>query len=299
MSQIEANVNGRVTPQEGLQRKIRWIEVALIGALTGYLYYGILGRLIGDWWTDPNFSHGFLIPVFSAFVIWQNRKQFAAFHPAPSWSGLVVIAGSLALLVVGVLGAELFLSRSSFVFLLAGLAIYFLGWRYSRALLFPWAFLFFMIPIPVIIFNQIAFPLQFLAARMASSMLTTIGVPVLRDGNIIQLPTMALEVAQACSGIRSLMSLGALSVIFGYFMETRIFARVLLALGSIPIAVAANAFRIMGTGLIGYYWDPEKAEGFFHEFSGWVIFVISIALLFLFHAIIRWVGPSHLQDRKA
>lgn len=245
-----------------------------------------------DWWIDPNFSHGFLIPLFSGLVVWQKRKQLGAVQPSPSWFGLVVIAGSLAMLVVGVLGAELFLSRTSFVFLLAGLVIYFYGWGYFRILLFPWAFLFFMIPIPAIIFNQIAFPLQFLAAKMASSLLSTVGVPVLRDGNIIQLPTMTLEVAEACSGIRSLMSLGALAVIFGYLVETRNLPRVILALSSIPIAVAANSMRIMGTGLLGNYWDPDKAQGFFHEFEGWVIFVSSLVMLFALQAVMRWISQG-------
>lgn len=207
----------------------------------------------------------------------------------PSWFGLAIVAGALGILIVGELGAEFFLSRASLVFLLAGLVVYLLGWSYFRAVLFPWAFLFFMIPIPAIIFNQVAFPLQFLAARFASFLLVLFGVPVLREGNIIQLPTTSLEVAQACSGIRSLMSLGALAVIYGYFLDTKNLRRVILALAAIPIAVAANGLRVMGTGLLGYYWDPEKAEGFFHTFSGWVIFIISIALLFAFHGLLRWI----------
>jgi len=290
MGQIEAKLVEPVSTTSVFRDKTIWIKAAILGILTGLLYYKILAGLAVDWWTDPNFSHGFLIPVFSAFVIWQNRKRLAAIESRPSWFGLVVILGSLAVLVVGVLGAEFFLMRSSFVFLLAGLVIYFLGWRHFRALLFPWAFLFFMIPIPVILFNQVAFPLQFLAAKFASSLLALVGVPVLRDGNIIKLPTMTLEVAQACSGIRSLMSLGALAVIFGYIVETRIFPRILLALSAIPIAVAANGFRIMGTGLLGYYWDPSKAEGFFHEFEGWVIFVISLLMLFILQAALHWIG---------
>ena len=269
-----------------------WVQAVILITLIAFLYYRILGRLAVDWWIDPNFSHGFLIPLFSGLVVWQKRKQLGAVQPSPSWFGLVVIAGSLAMLVVGVLGAELFLSRTSFVFLLAGLVIYFYGWGYFRILLFPWAFLFFMIPIPAIIFNQIAFPLQFLAAKMASSLLSTVGVPVLRDGNIIQLPTMTLEVAEACSGIRSLMSLGALAVIFGYLVETRNLPRVILALSSIPIAVAANSMRIMGTGLLGNYWDPDKAQGFFHEFEGWVIFVSSLVMLFALQAVMRWISQG-------
>jgi exosortase len=275
-----------------------WVKAIILGGLVAFLYYRILANLAMDWWTDPNFSHGFLIPFFSGFVVWQKRKRLGGVHPSPSWFGLVVIAGSLAMLVVGVLGAELFLSRSSFVFLLAGLVIYFYGWGHFRILLFPWAFLFFMIPIPAIIFNQIAFPLQFLAAKMASSLLSTIGVPVLRDGNIIQLPTMTLEVAEACSGIRSLMSLGALAVIFGYFVETRNLPRVILALSSIPIAVAANGMRIMGTGLLGNYWDPDKAQGFFHEFEGWVIFVSSLVMLFALQAVMRWISNRWVGKRK-
>jgi len=290
MNQVEAKSVELIEPRQKTRTLAFWFQVALLTILIGFLYYDILTRLVMDWWKDPNFSHGFLVPFFSAFVVWQSRRRLAALPAEPSWFGLVVAAGSLGILIVGVLGAEFFLSRSSLVFLLAGLVIYFLGWKPFRALLFPWAFLFLMIPIPAIIFNQIAFPLQFLAARLASSLLVLSGIPVLRDGNIIQLPTMTLEVAEACSGIRSLMSLGTLAVIYGYFLETRKLPRVLLALAAIPIAVAANALRIMGTGLLGYFWDPEKAEGFFHTFSGWVIFVVSLALLFSFQGTVRWVG---------
>jgi exosortase len=170
---------------------------------------------------------------------------------------------------------------------LAGLVVLFLGWSFFRAVLFPWAFLFLMIPIPAIIFNQITFPLQLLASKVASATLPWMGVPVLREGNVIILPAMALEVAEACSGIRSLMSLMTLAIIYGYLMEKRVSVRVLLALASIPIAVAANSFRIVGTGLLVQYWDPEKGQGFFHEFSGWLIFVISLLMLYLLHGVVR------------
>jgi exosortase len=290
MNRIEEKLPERTTLAEAMRNVDFWLRLALLAVLVGFIYYHILARLVMDWWTDPNFSHGFLVPIFSGFVVWRSRKRLADLPMQPSWFGLAVVAGALGILIVGVLGVEFFLSRSSLVFLIAGLVIYFLGWRHFRAMLFPWAFLFFMIPIPAIVFNQVAFPLQFLAARLASSLLDLFGVPVLRQGNIIQLPAMALEVAQACSGIRSLMSLGALAVIYGYFLETRYLPRVLLALAAIPIAVVANGLRVMGTGLLGYYWDPDKAEGFFHTFSGWVIFVISLVLLFSIHALLRWIG---------
>jgi exosortase len=259
-----------------------WKIVALIGLLT-WLYGSIASRLAVQWWDDPNFSHGFFVPLFSLFVVWQDREHLAALRPKPSWWGVPIIATALTVLVVGVLGAELFLSRISLIFLLAGLVILFQGWNWFRSVLFPWAFLFLMVPIPNIVFNQITFPLQLLASKVAATTLPWAGVPVLREGNVINLPAMPLEVAQACSGIRSLLSLATLAIIYGYLMETRIWIRVTLALASIPIAVAANSFRIFGTGLLVQYWDPDKAEGFFHTFSGWLIFVVSLLMLFLLH----------------
>jgi exosortase len=259
-------------------------------ALLAWIYHGILWRLVEQWWGDPDFSHGFFVPLFCGFVVWQNRKRLAEIVYVPSWSGLVVIAGSLITLIVGVLGAELFLSRSSLILLLAGLIVLFLGWTSFRAVHFPWACLFLMVPIPKIIYNQITLPLQFLASRLAGGMLGLSGVPVLREGNIIHLPAMDLEVVEACSGIRSLLSLTALAVIYGYFLERRTGVRIVLVLAAVPIAVAANGLRIMGTGLMAHYWSPDKAEGFFHMFAGWVIFLLSFGMLFLLHGMIRWVG---------
>lgn len=289
MDSVEPNPAERIAQREATPNGVFWLKLGFLLILLGFLYHDILAQLVGDWWRDPNFSHGFLVPVFSAVIVWQRRKQILALPVQPSWFGLAIVAGALGILTVGELGAEFFLSRTSLLLLLAGLLVYFLGWNHLRAVLFPWAFLFFMIPIPSIIFNQIAFPLQFLAARLASFLLVLFGVPVLREGNIIQLPTAALEVAQACSGIRSLMSLGALAVIYGYFLDKNNIRRIVLALAAVPIAVMANGVRVMGTGLLGYYWDPDKAEGFFHAFSGWIIFIISIALLIAFHTALRWI----------
>lgn len=260
-----------------------WIKAGFLVLLIGFLYSDVLARLAIQWWTDPNFSHGFFVPAFSAFVVWQERERLARIPLRPSWWGALVISFALALLVVGTIGAELFLARVSLVILLAGIVILLWGWAHFRALLFPWAVLFLMIPIPSIIFNQITFPLQILASKVAAWVLPLAGVPVLREGNIINLPAMPLEVAQACSGIRSLLSLVTLAIIYGYMMESRNWVRAVLALASIPIAVAANSFRIVGTGLLVQYWDPDKAEGFFHAFSGWLIFVVSLLMLFGVH----------------
>jgi exosortase len=274
------------TVNPGRNRSILWYVGALL-ALTAWLYAPILLRLVRQWWSDPNFSHGFFVPVFSGFVLWQNRRRLASITSRPSTWGLPVILLSLLMLVVGTFGVELFLSRASLIVLAAGMVIFFFGWTMLRAVLFPLAFLLLMVPIPAIVFSQITFPLQILASKVAASTLPLLGVPVLREGNIINLPSMPLEVAQACSGIRSLLSLATLAIMYGYLLEPRISLRVVLALASVPIAVAANGFRIVGTGLIVQYWDPEKAEGFFHLFSGWLIFVVSLVMLFALHRLLN------------
>jgi len=269
-----------------------WWQIAALASLSFWLYGSTLAHLVSQWRHDPNFSHGFFVPLFSAFVMWQERGRLRHIAPKPAWPGQLILAFALCILIVGQLGAELFLARVSLLFLGAGLIVLFLGWKFLRALSFPLAFLLLMIPIPTIIFNQITFPLQLLASRVAAAILPLFSVPILREGNVIILPSMALEVAEACSGIRSLMSLVTLAVIYGYLVEKRLAIRWILALGAIPISVAANSVRIIGTGLLVQYWDPDKAQGFFHLFSGWLIFVVSLVMLYLLHRVSRLLWPE-------
>jgi exosortase len=267
-------------------------QLAVLAALSGWIYWTILSRLLAQWMHDPNFSHGFFVPLFVVFVVWQDRHRLARLTPRPSWLGLGPLVLGLAVLVIGQMGAELFLARFSLLLLLAGLIVLFFGWNVFRELLFPWAFLLLMIPIPAIVFNQITFPLQLLASKVAAASLPALGVPCFRDGNIINLSTMALEVAEACSGIRSLMSLITLAVIYGYLSDKRSWVRWALAVASVPIAVIANSVRIIGTGLLVQYWSADKAEGYFHASWGWIIFVVSLVLLYGTHAAIRLIWPE-------
>ena len=275
----------------------RW-QMGTLLLLTAWLYASILTRLFLQWVgpnSDPNFQHGIFVPLFALFVLWQDRKKLGTFASSPSWAGLALVVLSLITLVLGVLGAENFLSRSSLLILLAGLIILFRGWKFFRAVLFPWAVLILMIPIPNIVIQKVTFPLQLLASKVATGMLQLVGVPVLRQGNMIVLAALPLDVAEACSGIRSLLTLVTLAIIYGYLMETRIWVRVLLACCAIPIAVVANSFRVFGTGMLVQYWDPDKAEGFFHTFEGWLIFVVALVMLFAVHRVISLVwksGPS-------
>jgi len=283
-------------PQPALNRDLLW-QGTLLVLLILWLYSSILFHLAKQWSNDANFTHGFFVPAFSLFVLWQDRQRLARAPREPSSWGLLITAFALCVLVVGVLGAELFLSRISLLLLIAGLLILFRGWSLFRAVLFPWAFLFLMIPIPAIVFSQITFPLQILASKLAAVLLPLLGVPVLREGTIINLPAMPLEIAEACSGIRSLLSLVTLAIIYGYLAESRIWVRVALALAAIPIAVAANSLRIVGTGLLVQYWDPEKAQGFFHIFSGWLVFLVSLAMLFLVHRLFQ-IGRRPIDREK-
>lgn len=284
--------NEPLTARPASRAAIPLWQIGVLALFTLWLYWSTLVRLVHQWLNDPNFSHGFFVPLFSGFVLWQERGRLSRIVPRPSWIGLAVIAFALCLLTLGQLGAELFLARSSLLVLLAGLVILFLGWEFMRAAFFPWAFLLLMIPIPAIVLNQITFPLQLLASKVAATVLPLLGVPILREGNVINLPSMALEVAEACSGIRSLMSLVTLAIIYGYLTERRLWVRWLLALSSVPIAVVANSVRIIGTGLLVQYWDADKAEGYFHASWGWIIFVVSLLMLYALHALIRILRPD-------
>lgn len=272
-------------------------QPAILLVLTLWLYLPTLLHLVSQWSKDSDFSHGFFVPLFSGFVLWQERTRLARMVPRQSWSGGIIVVFSLALLILGQMGAELFLTRISLLFLLAGLVILSTGWAVFRAVFFPWAFLFLMIPIPAIVFNQVTFPLQILASKIAAGILPMFHVPVLRQGNVMTLASMELEVAEACSGIRSLMSLATLAIIYGYLMERRLWVRYVLAMAAVPVAVLANSFRIVTTGLIVQYWKPEMAEGEFHTSWGWLVFVTSLLMLFGLHSLIRWIWRDSGGDR--
>ena len=286
-----------VIPKDpGVMQNARFIwGSVLIGALMAAVYWRVVVKLVTDWWEIPDFSHGFLVPFFVAYLVWAKRETLLKTKIAPSWTGIAVGAVGLMVLILGVYGAELFLSRVSLVILLTGLVLGFGGWQLLKELRFALLVLLLAIPIPAIIFNEITLPLQMLASKLASGLLSVCNVPVLREGNVIELPAMKLEVAEACSGIRSLMSLFTLAVFYGYFLEKGFVRRLILVLASVPIAIAANAVRIFGTGLVVQYWDPDKGQGFFHEFSGWVIFIVSLGCLAIVHRIMCLVPVKGRQ----
>ena len=265
--------------------------VVLLGSFA-FLYRDVIAKLVTDWAVDDNYSHGFLIVPIALFFVWERRARLANAKPQSSMIGIILILGSIATLLAGVLGSELFLTRISMLGIIAGAVLFIYGRQHLKILAFPILFLLLMIPIPAIIFNQIAFPLQLLASRFGEIVLTALGIPILREGNVMQLANTTLEVAEACSGIRSLISLLTLGIVYGYFMEPRIWARFALAFATIPVAILANGLRVAGSGVAAHYYGPEAAEGFLHAFSGWLIFLVAFLMLFLLHRFIRWIARA-------
>ena len=249
-------------------------------------YAPVLYSMASNWVADPDMGHGFFVPAIAGYIVWQQRESLLAMKPKPNWWGLILVVGAGVQLIVATLGVELFLARTAFVLTLIGLVWTLGGTAILRKLAFPLFLLFFMVPIPAIIYNRLTFPLQLLASRLAADALSVLGVPVLREGNILTLPSGSLSVVEACSGIRSLLSLTFLSLVYGYFFEKKAWIRVVLFLSTIPIAIVANGSRVTATGIMSQI-KPELAEGVFHESTGWVIFMVALAILVVFHQIIH------------
>jgi exosortase len=312
-------------------------QLLAISATLIFAYATVLTKLGHDWWTDENYSHGLLIPFIIIFVIWSQRERLTRSVGSPATGlGLGAVLGALFALWAGTAGAELYLQRTSLVLMLVGVALYFWGFSLLRLLVVPLFLLLLAIPIPAIVFNKIAFPLQLFASRCAVWAMTLFDIPVLRQGNVIELmplgarETKKLEVVEACSGIRSLMTLVTLAVVFAYFTHPRgdmpenagddhkqssIISRIgsqlsrlktygfwrstIIVLSAIPIAIFTNALRVSGTGILARYYGTRVADGFFHSFSGWVIYVVAFVMLFGVGWLLDCLKPSTTKARKS
>jgi exosortase len=298
----------------------------LVAAAIAFAYAGVLARLGAFWWEDENYSHGLLIPFVIGYLLWTERGRLAAEPRRPSvwWGGAAVVAALFALWA-GTAGAELFVQRTSLVLLLAGVVVYFWGFRLLKLVLVPLFLLLLAIPIPAIIFNKVAFPLQLFASRVAVWTMRQFDIPVLRQGNVIELmplnslTTRKLEVVEACSGIRSLMTLVTLAVVFAYFTSPArderggpgagggagrglrnwaVWRSLIIVVSAVPIAIITNAARVSGTGVLSRFYGTEVADGFFHSFSGWVVYVVAFLLLFAVGWLLDRVGPGGRGGRK-
>jgi exosortase len=283
-------------PQPSAERPMPWLLIGWFTILLVAVYFPILTRLVDQWMNDDDVSHGFFVPVVAAYIAWTRRDELMKLSWKPNWWGLGLMIWSGIQAYLGLMGAELFLQRTAFIEAIVGLLLVMGGTELIRTLLFPLLLLPFMVPIPTVIYNQITFPLQLFASRVAEVTLDLIGIPVLRDGNILELASQKLSVAEACSGIRSLLMLTFLSLVYGYFFDKRNWVRWTLFLCTIPIAIISNAGRVTITGILSEI-DTKLATGIFHETEGFVIFGIAVVMLGLTHVMLNWL--SGIRNIKA
>jgi len=260
-----------------------WLPFALMTAV----YLPTLRDLVLDWYQDGNYSHGFLIPLISAFFLWRKRQGLTAVPKRVDWPGLILIVLGMALFIVANAGAEYFSLRLSFVVTLLGLVLYLFGRGMVRLIWFEIGLLLFMIPIPYVVYYAATFPLQLLVSKITVGLLGLLGADVVRQGNIIHLAGISLEVAEACSGMRSLMTLLALGAVYAQVSQTRAAAKVVLFLSSVPIAIAANVARVLATSLLAYAAGAEVTQEPLHTIMGLLVFVVAFVALSLTALVLR------------
>ena len=295
-----------------------WKPILIASALA-FTYAGVLVKLGRDWWTDENYSHGLLVPFVIGFIVWSEFDELKKAAQKPAfWLGGSVIIFAILMLLGGTLGAELFTQRISLVLITVGIIVYFFGAKILQLLLVPFALLLLSIPIPQIIFNKIAFPLQIWASQAAVWGIRLFEVPTVRKGNVIEIlpqgatQIIALEVVEACSGIRSLMTLVTLALILAFFtrqgkkqndwfvsLKNLDFWRaVILMLAAIPIAVLTNAARVTATGVSTYYYGRQATESAWHDLSGWLVYLVALALLIAINFILTFLFGRFSAHRK-
>ena len=252
------------------------------------LYYPVFLKLIHDWEVDPDYSHGYFIPLIALFMVWMSKDKLKNAHIASRKYGLVILILGLLQLTVSWVGNEYFLQGTSMILVLLGMSLFLGGPEITKILAVPMLYLVFMVPLPSIIWNKIAFPLALFASTVSAEAISALGISILREGNILTLSNITLQVAEACSGLRSLITLLALSAFLAFLADQNKTKKIILFLSAVPIALLSNAIRLVGTAVLARYWGASAADGFIHGFSGWAVFVLGLGML---------VGVKFLLDR--
>lgn len=271
--------------------------LALLAGAVAWLYWGVVPGLVRQWASDDDYSHGFFVVPLAAFFAWERRDALRRAARRPHVAGAALLAAALLCFVAGQFGSELFLTRVSLIGVLAGLVLFVAGPQHLRILAFPLAFLLLMVPLPALIFNKIAFPLQLIASHVGEYTISSLDIPILREGNVLILANATLEVAEACSGIRSLVSLFTLGIVFGYFVDRRHWVRAVIALSAVPVAILANGLRVASAGVAAHNFGASGVEGLFHDFSGWVVFIIAFLMMLGFQRLLQRLVPPRVPHR--
>jgi exosortase len=262
-------------------------SLLLLSALVLVLYGRVLGAMAQQWWSDPNYGHGFLVPVFAAYILWRERSRLRGIPIHTSNWGLPIMLFAIGLLILGTLGSEHFTARISMLILISGIIVFVVGWHALKSVAFPMGYLVFMVPLPAIIYYQLTFPLQLLASRLGATGLVALGVPTVREGNLLILPNVTLEVVEACSGVRSLLSLLAAVIGYLYLAEPSTWKRCVLVALTVPIVILSNGLRLVATGILSFYFGPGVDSGLAHTGLGLVFFALAFLSILLVHRLIR------------
>jgi exosortase len=274
-----------------VQRADRVASIAVL-VLAAIAYGPVVARLTATWWTDSEYSHGLICAPLAAAIVYSRRRELAGLRIDGRRAGLYGAAASAALLLLGTLGAEVFLTRASLLLFLASAIVFLFGWRHLRAVAFPFAIIALSIPIPALLMEHITLPLQFAASSVAETTLSSLHIPVLREGNVLVLADATLQVAEACSGVRSMMSLLVLAIVIAKMMERHPITRTAIVMAAVPVAIAVNAVRVTTTAIATEYYGIGAAEGLLHEALGVVLFIASAALLVGCARLVAAMSPS-------
>lgn len=254
------------------------LGVIILGALLA-LYLPFLQTLVSDWNTNEDYSHGYFIPFLTLFFVYSIRHQLRQTVIEPNFIGIFVVVAGLTQLIVAKIGSEYFLQRTSFIVVLLGIVLFLFGWKYLRKMLVPLGYLIFMVPLPAIIWNKIAFPMQLFASFLTEHLVSFMGIPIFREGNVLHLSQTVLEVVAACSGLRSLVTMFALGAALAFMSPLPNWKKWLLFFSAIPVSVIANISRLTITAILASKYGGVVAQGFLHEFSGIAVFFFGLTLL--------------------
>lgn len=255
-------------------------------------YAPVFPELYDAWMTNSDDSHGALVPLIAAYLVWQRRERLVQAPVETSLWGAALLAGSLLIYLVAQAGSVAVAARLTMVASLIGLVLFNLGKRVFALLAFPLCFLVFMVPVPISFYSLAAFPLQLFASKVSAGVISAMQIPVLREGNMLYFAQTQLEVAEACSGLRSMTAFIMLSCLFSYIMKPNWPKRMVMVAAAVPLALFANIVRVTGTGVLAHFIGGKAAQGFLHEFSGMAVFAFGFVLLFIVYRLLERSGSS-------